>query len=143
MPKQEDGLQSLMKKENERYRELCAFTKPILNPCSQLPDKEAQWDKTFLDNYIFSVHQIPTTHHICNLLDHIPLKTVFALLVGIGDGWYQQGYLESFRAVNGTLLAALDGTDFSLLKKAPVPAAPAKRSTTTRPYTGTPPSYRC
>ena len=70
---------------------------------------------------IFSIHQIPTTHHICNLLDRIPLKTVFALLVGIGDGLYQQGYLESFRAVGGTLLAALDGTDFFASEKSAYP----------------------
>jgi transposase len=32
MPKQEDGLQSLMKKENERYREICKYYQTDFNP---------------------------------------------------------------------------------------------------------------
>jgi len=70
---------------------------------------------------IFGVHQIPTTHQIYNLLVPIPPNNAFPLLVGIGDGLYQQGYLESFRAVGGTLLAALDGTDFFASEKSACP----------------------
>ena len=32
MPKQEDRLQNLMKKENERYREICAYYQTDFKP---------------------------------------------------------------------------------------------------------------
>lgn len=70
---------------------------------------------------IFGVHQIPSANQIRKLLDPVPPETVFPLLREIGDGRHQHGYLAPFRCVSGTLLAALDGTDFFSSEKISCP----------------------
>ena len=61
---------------------------------------------------IFGVHQIPSANPIRNLLDPVAPETVFPWRQAIGDGLLSAGYFEPFRCVGGTLLVALDGTDF-------------------------------
>ena len=70
---------------------------------------------------IFGVHQIPSANQIRNLLDPVPPEAVYPLLQEIGDSLYQHGYLASFRSVGGTLLVALDGTDFFASEKISCP----------------------
>ena len=70
---------------------------------------------------IFGVHQPPSANQIRNLLDPVPPERVFPLLREIGDSLCQHGYLAPFRAVGGTLLVALDGTDFFSSEKISCP----------------------
>lgn len=61
---------------------------------------------------LFGVHQIPSNNQIRNILDPVPAHTLFPLIAHIGDELYRHQYLESYRSINGTLLMAIDGTDF-------------------------------
>ena len=61
---------------------------------------------------LFGVHQTPSDNHIRTLLDATPpgtLKPVYAFLF---DALGQAGVVDSFRSVGGTLLLALDGTEY-------------------------------
>ena len=61
---------------------------------------------------LFGVHEIPSDNHIRTLLDPTPpttLKPVYAFLF---DALDQAGVVDSFRSVGGTLLLALDGTEY-------------------------------
>jgi hypothetical protein len=61
---------------------------------------------------LFGVHEIPSDNHIRSLLDATPpgtLKPVYAFLF---DALEQAGVVDSFRSVGGTLLLALDGTEY-------------------------------
>ena len=61
---------------------------------------------------LFGVHAIPSDNHIRSLLDATPpgtLKPVYSFLF---DALEQAGVVDSFRSVNGTLLLALDGTEY-------------------------------
>ena len=60
---------------------------------------------------LFGVHQIPCDNQIRNLLDPVPAATVFPVIADLGAALYQEGYLDSFRAIGQTFLLALDGTD--------------------------------
>ena len=61
---------------------------------------------------LFGVHQIPSDNHIRDLLDSVPPEHVFPVFEEIWQVLEQQGQLESFRSVAGTLLIALDGTEY-------------------------------
>jgi hypothetical protein len=87
---------------------------------------------------IFGVHPIPNANQIRNLLDPGPPERVFPFLAEIGDGLYQHGYLAPFRSVGGTLLVAMDGTDFFSSETISCPCCTPKNSRMVRPYTGTP-----
>ena len=60
---------------------------------------------------IFGVYQIPSTSQITNLLDPINPEHLYPVLVAVGDAIFSSGHLESSRAINQTLLIAMDGTD--------------------------------
>jgi len=70
---------------------------------------------------IFGVHQIPSDGQIRNLLDPIPADVVYPLIAEINDGLYGNGRLTSLRSINGTLLLAIDGTDFFSSQKISCP----------------------
>jgi hypothetical protein len=70
---------------------------------------------------LFGVHQIPSDNQIRNLLDPVPPETLFPLMATISDELYRDGYLDSFRSINGTFLVALDGTDFFSSEKISCP----------------------
>lgn len=61
---------------------------------------------------LFGVHEIPSDNQIRNLLDPVPVQTLFPLMAHIGDELYRHGRLDAFRSINNTFLIALDGTDF-------------------------------
>lgn len=61
---------------------------------------------------LFAMTQIPTDNHIRDLLDHVPPEAVFALFERIQARLEAQGYLESYRFLDGQLLIALDGTQY-------------------------------
>ena len=61
---------------------------------------------------LFGVHQIPSDNQIRNILDPVAPHMLFPLIAHMGDELYRHQHLESYRSINGTLLMALDGTDF-------------------------------
>ena len=61
---------------------------------------------------LFGVHQIPSDNQIRNLLDPVPPEQVFPVFEEILQVLEQQGQLEGFRSIAGTLLMALDGTEY-------------------------------
>ena len=61
---------------------------------------------------LFGVHQIPNDNHIRDLLDSVTPEDVFPVFEKILQVLAQQGKLAAFRSVAGTLLIALDGTEY-------------------------------
>ena len=70
---------------------------------------------------IFGVHQIPSANPIRNILDSVPVETVYPLLAEISNDLYQNGYLTSFRSINETRLMPIDGTHFFSSQKISCP----------------------
>jgi hypothetical protein len=61
---------------------------------------------------LFGVHQIPSDNQIRDLLDGVAPEHVFPIFEEILQVLEQQGQLAGFRSVAGTLLIALDGTEY-------------------------------
>ena len=61
---------------------------------------------------LFGMLRIPSDNQIRNLLDEVPPSALFELFAGVLDGLKQLGYLETHRSINGTLLVAMDGTQY-------------------------------
>jgi hypothetical protein len=61
---------------------------------------------------LFGVHQIPSDNQIRNLLDPVTPEQVFPVFEEILQVLEQQGQLEGLRSIAGTLLIALDGTEY-------------------------------
>jgi hypothetical protein len=61
---------------------------------------------------LFGVYQIPTDNHIRDLLDPVKPEQVFAVFEEIWQVLEQQGQLKGFRSFAGTLLLAMDGTEY-------------------------------
>jgi hypothetical protein len=59
---------------------------------------------------LFAIDQIPCDNHIRQSLDPVPPEKLFPLYDNVFQALRDQGILESFRAVQDTLLIALDGT---------------------------------
>ena len=61
---------------------------------------------------LFGVHQLPSDNQIRDLLDPVAPEHVFPVFEEILQVLEQQGQLEGFRSVAGTLLMAIDGTEY-------------------------------
>jgi hypothetical protein len=61
---------------------------------------------------LFGVHEIPSDNQIRNLLDPVPPETVFPRFGELSEGLYHHGFLQPFHSIGGTLLVALDGTEY-------------------------------
>ena len=61
---------------------------------------------------LFQVTDIPTDNHIRNLLDPISPAHIFPCFSAISNKLLKSDHLESYRSINGTLLLALDGTQY-------------------------------
>ena len=61
---------------------------------------------------LFGVHQIPSDNQIRHLLDATPASQVKPLFAWLFKALNQAGVIERYRAVNQTLLLALDGTEY-------------------------------
>lgn len=61
---------------------------------------------------LFGVHQIPSDNQIRDLLDAVPPEHIFPVFEEILQELEQQGQLEGFRSIAGTLLIAMDGTEY-------------------------------
>lgn len=61
---------------------------------------------------LFGVYQIPSDNQIRNLLDPVPADTLRPLYRKIFKGLQQIGKVKEFEVLNGTLLVALDGTEY-------------------------------
>jgi len=61
---------------------------------------------------LFGVHKIPSDNHIRDLLDSVKPEDVFPIFEEILPVLEQQGQLKSFRSFAGTLLMAMDGTEY-------------------------------
>ena len=60
---------------------------------------------------IFGVHKIPSMNQLRMILDPISPETLSPLFRKISSMLYQQEHLKPYRAIENTLLLALDGTD--------------------------------
>lgn len=61
---------------------------------------------------LFAIEHIPTDNHIRDLLDAVAPSYVFPMFEGILETLGELGDLELFRVLEGTLLIALDGTQY-------------------------------
>lgn len=61
---------------------------------------------------LFGVHQIPSDNQLRNLLDVVPTATLNPLYRDIFKGLQQAGKVKEFEVLDGTLLVALDGTEY-------------------------------
>ena len=59
---------------------------------------------------LFEIKQIPCDNHIRNTLDGVAPEKLFPLFDSVYHQLRDQGILETFRAINNTILIALDGT---------------------------------
>ena len=61
---------------------------------------------------LFGVHEIPSDNHIRALLDATPPDTLQPVYSFLFNALEQAGVVDAFRATGGTLLLALDGTEY-------------------------------
>lgn len=61
---------------------------------------------------LFQIRQIPSDNRIRTLLDPIAPSYFFPVFESLWQGLAHHGRLEPFQSVNGTLLVALDGTEY-------------------------------
>ena len=61
---------------------------------------------------LFGLRRIPTDNHIRDLLDAVPPQQVFPMFERVVAALYERGHLQAFRAFDGQLLVALDGTQY-------------------------------
>ena len=61
---------------------------------------------------LFGMTQIPSDNLIRNLLDPVAPSTVFPLFSYAVDALHTLGHLDPYRAINGDLLMAMDGTQY-------------------------------
>jgi hypothetical protein len=61
---------------------------------------------------LFGVHKIPSDNHIRDLLDPVKPQQIFPIFEEILQVLEQQDQLKGFRSFAGTLLIAMDGTDY-------------------------------
>ncbi|MFW6234281.1 MAG: hypothetical protein ACOC4I_02760 [Spirochaetota bacterium] len=61
---------------------------------------------------IFGIEKIPSDNWIRTLLDAIPNSSLAVVFRRVFERLEEQGSLDTYRAVDGTLLIALDGTWF-------------------------------
>lgn len=61
---------------------------------------------------LFGLRMIPTDNQIRDLLDAVPPQQVFPMFERVFAGLDERGQLEAFRAFDGQLLIALDGTQY-------------------------------
>jgi len=66
---------------------------------------------------LFQMTEIPSDNQIRNLLDPVSPEEFFPCFSSIIDGLYESNHFESYRSINGTLLLALDGTQYFSSKK--------------------------
>jgi len=61
---------------------------------------------------LFGLRRIPTDNHIRDLLDAVPPQQVFPMFERVFAALDERGQLQAFRALDGQLLVALDGTQY-------------------------------
>ena len=61
---------------------------------------------------LFGMRMIPTENHIRDLLDSVPPQQVFPMFEQVFAALSERGHLQAFRAFDGQLLVALDGTQY-------------------------------
>jgi hypothetical protein len=61
---------------------------------------------------LFGVHEIPSDNQIRTLLDATPPDTLQPMYSFLLEALEEAGVVETYRSVNGTLLLALDGTEY-------------------------------
>ena len=66
---------------------------------------------------LFGVHQIPSDNQIRSLLDGVSPSCLLAVFEEIIAVLEESGHLEGMRSVGGTMLIALDGTEYFSSKK--------------------------
>ncbi len=61
---------------------------------------------------LFGIEQIPSDNQIRNLLDPVPPSAVLTVFGAVVEALHDDGHLQAYRAINGDLLVALDGTRY-------------------------------
>ena len=61
---------------------------------------------------LFGMTQTPSDNHIRDLLDPVAPSTVFPIFTYAVDALQALGHLDAYRAINGDLLVAMDGTQY-------------------------------
>ncbi|MCP4046357.1 MAG: ISNCY family transposase [Gammaproteobacteria bacterium] len=61
---------------------------------------------------LFGLQAIPSDNHIRKMLDVVPPQRVFPMFENVFNALNESGHLQDFRAVDGQLLIALDGTQY-------------------------------
>jgi len=61
---------------------------------------------------LFGLQAIPSDNHIRKMLDVVPPQRLFPMFEKVFNGLNELGHLEAFRALDGQLLIALDGTQY-------------------------------
>ncbi len=79
-------------------------------------DMEKQRGKSNAQS-LFQMGEIPCDNHIRDLLDEGPPEHIFPVFADLFDGLNNHGHLEGYRAINGTLLMAMDGTQYHCSQK--------------------------
>jgi len=66
---------------------------------------------------LLQMGEIPCDNHIRDLLDEVPPAEVLPMFGYLFEGLKASGHLEAYRSVQGTLLVALDGTEYHSSQK--------------------------
>lgn len=61
---------------------------------------------------LFGVGTLPTDNPIRDMLDAVPAQQVYPMFERVFDALHERGLLQAFRAFDGQLLIALDGTPY-------------------------------
>jgi hypothetical protein len=61
---------------------------------------------------LFGIRQIPSDNQIRNLLDPVPPAALLPVFAAVVEQLHYDGHLEAYRAINGDLLVAMDGTQY-------------------------------
>jgi hypothetical protein len=100
---------------------LASLTEHMRAVFAQLPDARGSsnnqryaMEDAALSAFSVFLTQSPSflDYQIRNILDPVAPHTLFPLIAHMGDELYRDQHLESYRSINGTLLMAIDGTDF-------------------------------
>jgi hypothetical protein len=61
---------------------------------------------------LFGITRIPSDNQIRNLLDPVPPGAVLPVFAAVVEALHAGGQLQAYRAINGDLLVAMDGTQY-------------------------------
>lgn len=91
---------------------------------------------------LFEMEEIPCDNQTRETLDPVAPEEIFPLYDEVLEGFKEQGVLEQYRTLNGTIAIALDGTWYGSSQKSTATNAPAANTPTGRKPATTAPSLQ-